>query len=258
MPVFTLSTLATVAGKSPDTMRDWFDRGFFGEAGRRTPGGQRRVRAASADKAVAAARLRAKGYERRRQPKDEKLMREFSAKMRRIQKVLRLDPRLQRMFLHPTAVLHQQITRIFFERTSEELEALGLPPGPVTDWFWHKPLSPEILRRVLVCALTAWMREIGSSSPTALADAIGVSRRSLIRRLGRHMGTAVEASGVETQNERATNGFDYKSRRNVPVTMSDSASQRDLRNWQSMCNHKQRSTRAPSIGGDDRFDDLGD
>jgi hypothetical protein len=78
MPVFTLSELAIVAGKSPDTMRDWFDRGFFGEAGRRTPGGQRRVRAASAEKAVAAARLHTTGYERRRLGKCQTAIRDLA------------------------------------------------------------------------------------------------------------------------------------------------------------------------------------
>jgi hypothetical protein len=260
MPVFTLSTLATVAGKSPDTMRDWFDRGFFGEAGRRTPGGQRRVRAASADKAVAAARLRAKGYERHRPSKDEKFARDFVAKMKRIEKIIKVGLTDWDKVVPARAVAHllDRTTRILLERTDDQLEDLGLPPGPVNDWLWGTALSRETVRRVLISSLAAWMREVGSTSPTQLAGAIGVSRRTLGRRLGHYMGAAVSASGLSVQSEVHTKAFDHKSGRYVPTVMSEHATPSDLRHWASMCNYRQRSTVVASMGSEDRFDDSED
>ena len=244
-------------------MRRWFDLGFFGEAGRRTVGGQRRVRAASAEKAVAAARLRAKGFERHRPSRDEKTNRDLAKTMRRLSKVgrglakqfvgLKLD-RQARAVTH----LVERTTRILLERTGEELEDLGLPPGPIDEWLWDTALSPEIMRRILISALTAWMREVGSTSPTVLADSIGISRRTLARRLGHYMGRAVDASGLAVQGEVHTKGFDHKSKRYVPTVMSVHGSRYDLRHWGSMCNYKPRSTLSPSMGSEDRFDDSED
>jgi hypothetical protein len=260
MPVFTLPELATIAGKDQTTMRRWFDLGFFGDAGFRTVGRQRRVRASSAEKAVAAARLGAKGYERQSPSKEEKLMREMAKAERRMNKtqkkiaevfdVLKLD-RQARAVSH----LVGRTTHILLEQTDEQLQSLGLNPAGTFEAVWEMAVSADTIRVALVSSLSLWMRKVGSTSPSALAGAIGISRRTLSRRLGCYLAQAGRLSRLNEQNREnaaKTQGFDYKANRNIPVTLVvHKATRSELRQWASACNYRQRNTSAPSLSGND-------
>jgi hypothetical protein len=262
MPVFTLPELATIAGKDQTTMRRWFDLGFFGEAGRRTGGGQRRVCGASAEKAVAAARLRAKGFERHRPSNEERVMREIAKSQRHMSKVHKKIGRafeLPRLSRQSRAVMELvgRVTWIVVKQTDEELRGLGLKVDGTVAAVWEMPVSSDTIRAVLVTSLSLWMREAESTSPSTLATTIGISRRTLGRRLGCYLAQAERLSGLNEQNRQnaaKTQGFDYKANRNIPVTLEvHKATRTELRKWASACNYKQRDTSAPSLSGKDKL-----
>lgn len=257
MSAFTLGQLAAVAGKHPRSMRRWFDSGFFGDAALRTPGGQRQVRGSSAEKVVAEARKRAQGHERKRGANAERVvssafrsMRQLERQMRRIAKPFRLDRQTR-----AAGNLLCRVAAVLLDTPDDELKENGLPPEPVKELVWRTSISPESARAVLVTALAAWMKSVDSSNPTHVAAAIGISRRTLHRRLGQYLPMA-KARAELVVDAILDPGYDHKSKKWQPADLSGAKSREERTTWGSMCNYKMNYTKPPRI--DPSHDDEGD
>ena len=195
MPVFTLSELATVAGKSPDTMRDWFDRGFFGEAGRRTPGGQRRVRAKSAEAAVAAARLHTKGYERHRLSAEQAGLRCLAQRIdRQMKKICDALPSFEFGRTHRHRLLDKRVTLVadtLFRASKDVLEVLGFGGGTNTDKaLWEIPIAGPGGGSVITTALCILIAESGDWTKESTAKRAGLSTHEFDIFFGRYWQSA--------------------------------------------------------------------
>ena len=253
MSAFSLGQLAAVAGKHPRTMRRWFDLGFFGQAATRTSGGQRRVCGLSAAMLVASARKQAQGFERARFPKEEKAMRRIKRLARKINRQMANNvPRLDKQ----TCAVANLVGRLFFilaEVSDDQLEGYGLPPGPVHELAWLTEINEENARSVLVTSLALWMKKINSSQPKSLARAIGISRRTLGRRLSQYLPEA-KARAQLASFLAEDGGYDHKGKKWQPINFpgrlagwSDEDRNHEQRKWRSMLNYKMNATKPPNI-----------
>lgn len=226
MSAFSLGQLAAVAGKHPRTMRRWFDLGFFGQAATRTSGGQRRVCGLSAAMLVASARKQAQGFERARVPKMEKIVHRTKKLARKINRQMANNvPHLDRQ-TRAVADLLGPVVAPLCEMSEEEMENAGLPVQFLQRLMWETPLPQKLATGVIYQSLALWMQSVQSPSASHVAEAIGISRRTLCRRFGRYLPHAKRLAGFLPADQQSGGH-----------NMSDAKSDQDRVTWASMCDY---------------------
>ena len=94
-----------------------------------------------------------------------------------------------------------------------------------------------------------------ANDPTRVAAAIGISRRTLNRRLGQYLPMA-KARADLVADAIADPGYDHKVRQWQPIDVSRAGSDGEMTTWRSACNYKMNYTKPPRI--DASHDDEGD